>query len=561
LTQFNELGLKPALLKSIETLGFTEPTPIQSAAIPHALEGRDVLGLAQTGTGKTAAFALPLIDRLMESQTKLAPKQVRGLILAPTRELAQQIANNLRDLNKLASLRITVVVGGASLEIQRRNLQRGTDILVATPGRLWDLVERRALDLTSARFLVLDEADQMLDLGFIHTLRKIAAELAKPRQTMLFSATMPKAIEELSRAYQNDPIRVEVSPPGRAADKIRQTVHHTVPQAKSALLKKLLGESPDALSLVFARTKHGAERLMKGLVAGGFEAVSVHGNKSQGQRERAVRAFRTGQARVLVATDVAARGIDIPDVTHVYNYDLPEVPESYIHRIGRTARAGAEGEAVAFCTADDVHLLHEIQRLTGLPIEIVSGQEPASVKRSKGGSRGRGGRPSGRSPAGSGNGANRNYRSEPSRTGPQGARRGDGGRSGPPTRHGAEPSGANGQSGKSGTSDASKSETRSGKKPYHRGQGPKPDTSGRRDNAHADRGGERKDASSPKRKTGPNAGAKRHDGGSRGANGPGPAGAAAGRNGKPAGKSRVPAKGPARPGHQAKRPSRRTSAA
>ncbi|WP_306252708.1 DEAD/DEAH box helicase [Parvularcula sp. IMCC14364] len=376
---FASLGLAPAILKSASRLGFTTPTPIQRKAIPLVLQGRDIMGLAQTGTGKTAAFGLPLVHHLMSNHDKRQPKSVRALILAPTRELVNQIATNLRDYVRGGHLNVQSVVGGASIGLQIRNLSRGTDVLVATPGRLLDLLDRRALTLSDTKFLVLDEADQMLDLGFIHALRKIAALVGTPRQTLLFSATMPKQMAELASTYLSDPVRVETAPPGKAADKVRQSVHFVDQRGKTDLLKSLLAQRPDDLSLVFSRTKHGAEKLMKQLVATGFAAGSVHGNKSQNQRERAIKAFRNGSIRVLVATDVAARGIDIPGVSHVYNYDLPEVPENYVHRIGRTARAGSGGQAVAFCKPEDVHLLRAVEKLMGMEISVAGGDVPADM--------------------------------------------------------------------------------------------------------------------------------------------------------------------------------------
>ncbi|MFZ1679411.1 MAG: DEAD/DEAH box helicase, partial [Rhizobiaceae bacterium] len=375
MTKFSDLGLSAHTLHTIATLGYAEPTPIQREAIPHVLAGRDLVGLAQTGTGKTAAFGLPLAERLAAGHTRPLPKTAKSLILAPTRELVNQIAANLKAFTKGSRLSIVSVVGGASINVQIQALMRGADILVATPGRLIDLTERKAVSLREVKFLVLDEADQMLDLGFIHALRRIAAMLGTPRQTLLFSATMPKAIADLSRAYVTDPVEVSVTPSGRTADKVTQSAHILGQRNKQDLLRTLLSERPKALSLVFARTKHGAEKLMKVLVAHGFSAASIHGNKSQGQRERAIKAFRDGEVRVLVATDVAARGIDIPGVTHVYNYDLPEVAESYVHRIGRTARAGAEGEAIALVSKDDLPLMRAIERLTKLPIAIASGAE------------------------------------------------------------------------------------------------------------------------------------------------------------------------------------------
>ncbi len=373
LTTFQDLGLSPTILKAATSAGYENPTPIQQKAIPIVLKGHDIMGLAQTGSGKTAAFGLPIIDQLLSIDGRPRPKEIRALILAPTRELAAQIADNLRAYVRQTHLRIGMVVGGNSINVQQKNLGRGTDVLVATPGRLLDLVERKAVHLNSAKFLVLDEADQMLDLGFIHDLRKISKLVGNPRQTLLFSATMPKQIEELSRSYLSDPVRVETNPPGRAVEKIRQSVHFVHQKAKTEKLKDCLIERREDLSLVFSRTKHGAERLKKHLVECGHKAASIHGNKSQGQRTRAINEFRSGEIRVLVATDVAARGIDIPGVTHVYNFDLPDVAEAYVHRIGRTARAGANGEAVAFCAPEEVHLLGEIERLMGKEIPTASG--------------------------------------------------------------------------------------------------------------------------------------------------------------------------------------------
>ncbi len=387
LFDFDMLGLAPALNDALERANFTQPTPIQNQAIPLALEGHDILGLAQTGTGKTLAFGLPLIDHLLAQPGKPAPKTAKALILAPTRELVNQIAESLRTLTKKTKLRVATVVGGQSINKQIMFLSRGTDILVATPGRLIDLMERGAVDLGSVRHLVLDEADQMLDLGFIHALRKIAPQLGTPRQTMLFSATMPKQMEELSRAYLTNPQRVQVSPPGKAADKITQSVHFVEKPGKPAKLREILSRDTDALTLVFSRTKHGAEKLMKGLVADGYNAASIHGNKSQGQRDRAIKAFRAGEITVLVATDVAARGIDIPGVAYVINYDLPDVPDNYVHRIGRTARAGREGEAIAFCAPDEFDLLRQIQKLMKIEIPVASGAAPEAAEAAKPGNR------------------------------------------------------------------------------------------------------------------------------------------------------------------------------
>ncbi|WP_081536246.1 DEAD/DEAH box helicase [Rhodovulum sp. P5] len=375
---FTDLGLKAPLVSRLTGLGMSKPTPIQAKAIPHALQGRDVLGIAQTGTGKTAAFGLPLVIAMSADTARPAPRGVRGLVLAPTRELATQIVATLQALS--GDLRISLVVGGKSINVQIKQLARGTDILVATPGRLIDLIDRRAVDLGQTRFLVLDEADQMLDIGFVHALRRIAPLLGKQRQTMMFSATMPKQIAALARDYLSDPVRVEVSPPGRAAEKVAQSVHFVAKDQKQALLIDLLDGHRDDRALVFARTKHGAERLMKQLERAGFAAASIHGNKSQGQRDRALAAFRDGTVRVLVATDVAARGIDIPGVGHVYNFDLPNVPENYVHRIGRTARAGRDGRAVAFCTSDEMGELRAIEKVLGARVEIAGGTPWTSAR-------------------------------------------------------------------------------------------------------------------------------------------------------------------------------------
>jgi ATP-dependent RNA helicase RhlE len=370
---FETLGLAPRLIDRLKSEGITEPTPIQRQAIPHGLAGRDVLGLAQTGTGKTAAFGLPLLHALIGKGSAPAPKTASGLVLAPTRELAQQIAAALSTFTRGSHLKVAVVVGGVSINRQIKAMGRGVDLLIATPGRLIDLVERKAVHLDQTRFLVLDEADQMLDMGFIHALRRIAPLLSPQRQTMMFSATMPKLMAELSSQFLNDPIRVEAARPGIAADKIAQFVHYVDKAEKPALLTRLISAHTAERSLVFARTKHGAERLMKRLVAEGFAAASIHGNKSQGQRDRAIRAFKAGEVKVLVATDVAARGIDIPDVKHVYNFDLPNVAENYVHRIGRTARAGASGRAVAFCAKDEMGELRDIEKVLQTSISVAGG--------------------------------------------------------------------------------------------------------------------------------------------------------------------------------------------
>ncbi|MGC8201785.1 DEAD/DEAH box helicase [Aliiroseovarius sp. PTFE2010] len=380
MTDFSMLGLKPRILTTLEELGINAPTPIQARAIPEVMNGHDVMGLAQTGTGKTLAFGLPLLHQAIAAGEKPQPRKVRALVLAPTRELVNQIADNLYPFTKGTHLKVTKVVGGASINAQVKRLERGADILVATPGRLIDLIERRAVSLDETTFLVLDEADQMLDMGFIHALRQLVPMLADERQTMLFSATMNKQMSEIAGAYLTNPVRIEVSPPGKAADKVTQEVHF-VPQAgKTDKLVEHIAGHRQEMSLVFCRTKHGADRLTKNLVAAGIDAAAIHGNKSQGQRERALKAFRDGKINVLVATDVAARGIDIPGVQFVYNYELPNVPENYVHRIGRTARAGREGQAVALCAASEYGELKAIEKVMGIKITVASGRPPEGAE-------------------------------------------------------------------------------------------------------------------------------------------------------------------------------------
>lgn len=368
---FSELGLSATLVSRLDGIGFKNPTPIQEKAIPLAMQNCDVLGIAQTGTGKTAAFSIPLVVALSKQNKRVVAHGVRGLILSPTRELANQIVDTLQGIT--SDLRIRLVVGGKSIKVQEQQLLRGTDILVATPGRLIDLLDRKAVSLAETKFLVLDEADQMLDIGFAHALKRIAGALCKDRQTMMFSATMPRAIAELSSRYLTNPVRVEVSQPGKVAEKVHHTVHFVTKEDKKNLLISLLKTNKKGRSLVFARTKHGAERLMQQLGQTGFNAASIHGNKSQSQRDRAISNFRDGSVEILVATDVAARGIDIPEIEQVYNYDLPNVPENYVHRIGRTARAGREGRAIAFCSVEEMSELRAIEKILSVGIEIVGG--------------------------------------------------------------------------------------------------------------------------------------------------------------------------------------------
>ena len=372
MTDFTMFGLRPVLMTGLEAQGFGTPTPIQARAIPVIMQGRDLLGLAQTGTGKTLAFGLPVMHALLGAG-RPEPKTTQALILAPTRELVNQIAETLNNFAQKTPLKVQRVVGGAGIGPQIQKLAKGCDILVATPGRLLDLLDRRALSLNATQMLVLDEADQMLDLGFIHALRKIAALLPKERQTLMFSATMNKQMNEIADAYLDRPERIQVAAPGKPADKIDQSVHFVPQGDKARVLEGYLKQHPDDLALVFSRTKHGAEKLMKLLNGWGIPAGSIHGNKSQGQRERTLQGFREGKIKVLVATDVAARGIDIPDMRHVYNFDLPEVPENYVHRIGRTARAGASGRALAFCAPAEMGDLRAIERLMKITLAVAGG--------------------------------------------------------------------------------------------------------------------------------------------------------------------------------------------
>ncbi len=393
---FDMLGLKPRLIAALKEMGIEDPTPIQRQAIPPALEGRDVMGLAQTGTGKTAAFGLPLAQHLLEGDVRPAPRRARALILAPTRELVNQIGESLDGFIRGTHLRVAKVVGGVGIVPQIKRLERGVDLLVATPGRLIDLMERGAVDLSGSHFLVLDEADQMLDMGFIHALRKIAAKLPSERQTLLFSATMPKDMEALAATYLDRPVRVQVATSGQTADKVEQSIHYIAQSEKPGLLIDLLRAHDGEAALVFARTKHGSDRLAKQLTTAGVNAVAIHGNRSQGQRMRALEAFTDGTAPVMVATDVAARGLDIPVVKHVYNYELPNVPETYVHRIGRTARAGREGAAITLCAPDEMGELKDIEKVIKTSIPIASGsrwspaQEEKPVRGGRGGGGGRG---------------------------------------------------------------------------------------------------------------------------------------------------------------------------
>jgi ATP-dependent RNA helicase RhlE len=370
---FDGLGVAEPLRRALATEGYSEPTPIQTQAIPVLLAGRDMLGLAQTGTGKTAAFVLPILQRLCVGHEQRQPKSVRALILAPTRELAIQIDDSIKAYGRYLHLRHAAVVGGVSQGPQVKALAAGVDILVATPGRLLDHVEQGNVRLDALTVLVLDEADRMLDMGFIRDIRKIVGKLPRKRQSMLFSATMPAEMEHLAQSILHDPVRIDISPPKRTADNIDQRLFYVAAEEKRALLASLLKNPGFERVLVFTRTKHVANRVAGHLITAGFSAEAIHGNKSQGARQRALERFRSGDARVLVATDIAARGIDVDNVTHVINFELPNEPESYVHRIGRTARAGAAGIAISFCDATENAYLRQIERLTHAPLVVMQG--------------------------------------------------------------------------------------------------------------------------------------------------------------------------------------------
>jgi ATP-dependent RNA helicase RhlE len=365
LTQFTDLGLAKPLLKALADEGYVNPTPIQAQAIPGVLAGKDILGIAQTGTGKTAAFALPILHRLAETKKQAPRRSARVLVLAPTRELATQIGESFKAYGKHMGVTVAVVFGGVKYGGQMRALAGGIDVLVATPGRLLDHLGEKTMTLEGVETFVLDEADQMLDMGFIVPIRKIVKYLPRQRQNLFFSATMPGEIEKLSGEILNpNPVKVAVTPQATTVERINQRVLFVEQQRKRALLAELFDDGGFKRVIVFTRTKRGADRVARGLEQAGVDAASIHGDKSQGQRERALAAFKAGEVRALVATDIAARGIDIDAVSHVVQFELPNVPEAYVHRIGRTARAGADGSAVAFCADDERNLLKDIEKVT-----------------------------------------------------------------------------------------------------------------------------------------------------------------------------------------------------
>lgn len=362
-SNFAGFGLADTLVRSLEDAGFTKPTPIQEKAIPAQMAGRDLLGIAQTGSGKTAAFSLPILTALMKREGKRAPRSVGALILAPTRELAVQINDMIRTYVGRGHLSSVLVLGGMSRQSQINKLARGADIVVATPGRLSDLLDDRKLRLDLTQHLVLDEADRMLDMGFIAPIRKIAAACARDRQTVMFSATMPPEIAKLASSLLNDPVRVEVAPQGSTVDTIEQKIILSGSKLKRSVLNRLLEDEGLSRVIVFARTKHGADKVAKGLDLDGHKVAAIHGNKSQNARQSALRSFRDGHVRLLVATDIAARGIDVPDISHVINYDLPDEVENYVHRIGRTGRNGATGLAISLVDGTELKKLRDVERL------------------------------------------------------------------------------------------------------------------------------------------------------------------------------------------------------
>lgn len=364
---FSELGLNDQILKALTDIHYDTCTPIQAQAIEPILQGKDILGMAQTGTGKTAAFALPIIHRMVQQRSK----HIRALILTPTRELAIQIFENIRTYSKYTHVKPVVIFGGVSQFHQVKNIQKGVDILIATPGRLLDLVQQQIVDISKIETLVLDEADHMLDIGFIHDIKKVVKQIPADRQTLFFSATMPAEIRKFAHSILRNPTEVAVTPISKSADTVKQHLFHVEKKDKSTLLTNLIRKESLSRTIVFTRTKHGADKLVKQLVRAGISAAAIHGNKSQQARQKALTNFKSDELSILIATDIAARGIDIKELSHVINYDLPAVPETYIHRIGRTGRAGHAGAAISFCDGEQIKELKNIQKLLGFNIEVI----------------------------------------------------------------------------------------------------------------------------------------------------------------------------------------------
>jgi len=410
MTNFASLELAQSILRAITDEGYTTPTPIQRDSIPTLLTGQDLLGVAQTGTGKTAAFSLPLLHRLAHDITKAMPRQPQALILAPTRELAGQIGDSIHGYAKHLGIRSTVVFGGASIRPQIQTMNRGVHVLVATPGRLIDLMNQGHVRLDKVEIFVLDEADRMLDMGFIRDVKKIAAALPRKRQTALFSATMPGSVQGLADGLLNNPTRVEVAPAATTAEKVEQSVLFVPKDQKRALLGKLLNDRDIEKVLIFTRTKHGANRVARHLVQLNINSDAIHGNKSQNARQKALKDFKSGRIRALVATDIAARGIDVDGVTHVINFDLPNEPESYVHRIGRTARAGATGIAISFCDHEERNYLRDIEKTIRQSVPVIT-EHPyhsADIANSNGPTKKKGRGNSGNGQARRGNNSNQN---------------------------------------------------------------------------------------------------------------------------------------------------------
>ncbi|REL33701.1 ATP-dependent helicase [Rhodohalobacter sp. SW132] len=373
---FNSLHLIDPILKSLKELGYTQPTPVQSKAIPIALKGTDVLASAQTGTGKTAAFAIPILQNLSSStDTNQRNRKIRSLVVTPTRELAIQIDESLKNYGRYTDLRSTVIFGGVNQKKQVKELNRGVDILTATPGRLLDLMNQGHISLRDVEVFVLDEADRMLDMGFIHDVKKIMADLPKKRQTLFFSATMPREIVSLSNSILHNPVKIEITPNEPTVEAISQGIYFVDKGNKKQLLLDVLQDSEIESALVFTRTKHGANKIVKLLNKNSIEAEAIHGNKSQTARQRALGNFKDQKTRILVATDIAARGIDVDELKHVINYEIPNIPETYVHRIGRTGRAGANGTALSFCDAVEKEYLRDIEKLIGKNIPVVDDHE------------------------------------------------------------------------------------------------------------------------------------------------------------------------------------------
>ncbi len=423
MSYFADLGLAQPILKALEEDGYDTPTPIQEQAIPSLLKGRDLCGIAQTGTGKTAAFSLPSLDYFARNVKPRPHKGCRMLILSPTRELAAQIAENVAKYSRYLGLSVQCVFGGVPVNKQKNKLKNGVDVLVATPGRLLDLIDQKALTIKDVEIFVLDEADQMMDMGFIHALKAVDKLLPKKRQSLFFSATMPKAIAELGNRFLDNPLRVEVAPQSTTAERVEQYVTKVDQKEKHALLVHYIQNNDVERALVFTRTKHGADRVVRHLQGSGIEARAIHGNKSQGQRTAALQGFKHGEVKILVATDIAARGIDVPGVSHVFNFEIPNLPEQYVHRIGRTARAGADGIAISYVApGDERAYMKDIERLTDvrcipMPLpenfrDFVAKMPPPAKKKNDGGGgrfggggrKGGGGRSGGRGKPGGGRG-------------------------------------------------------------------------------------------------------------------------------------------------------------